>query len=111
MKKSYIRKSRESGFVMVYMAVGLTTLLLFSGLAVDSGRAYVVKSQLTQSGRRRGAGGRPQPQQRRSHGRSGKVFKANFPTGYHGHHDGDRSDDGADFFSSSGQRGRPASTP
>jgi Flp pilus assembly protein TadG len=40
---------RQDGFVAVYMAVLLTGLLLFTGLAVDSGRAYVVKAQLTKA--------------------------------------------------------------
>ena len=40
---------QQDGFVAVYMAVLLTGLLLFTGLAVDSGRAYVVKAQLTKA--------------------------------------------------------------
>ena len=35
--------------MLVYMAATLTTLLLFTGLAVDTGRAYVVKAQLTKA--------------------------------------------------------------
>ena len=34
---------------LVYMATLLGTLLVFTGLAVDSGRAYVVKAQLTKA--------------------------------------------------------------
>ena len=33
----------------IYMAVILTFLLAVTGLAVDSGRAYVVKAQLTKA--------------------------------------------------------------
>src|ERR1700681_294545 len=40
---------REEGFALVYMAALLTGLLLFTGLAVDSGRAYVVKAQLSKA--------------------------------------------------------------
>ena len=39
----------ETGFALVYMAAMLTVLLLFTGLAVDTGRAYVVKAQLTKA--------------------------------------------------------------
>jgi len=73
---------RQDGFVAVYMAVLLTALLLFTGLAVDSGRAYVVKAQLTKAvdGAALGAarnlnGGDPK-------GEATRIFKANFPTGY-----------------------------
>jgi Flp pilus assembly protein TadG len=73
---------RQDGFVAVYMAVLLTGLLLFTGLAVDSGRAYVVKAQLTKAvdGAALGAarnlnGGDPK-------GEATRIFKANFPPGY-----------------------------
>ena len=41
--------SAESGFALVYMAGALTVMILFTGLAVDSGRAYVLKAQLTKA--------------------------------------------------------------
>jgi Flp pilus assembly protein TadG len=44
---SQLRKN--DGFTLVYMAVTLTVLLLGTGIAVDSGRAYVVKAQLTKA--------------------------------------------------------------
>ena len=73
---------RQDGFVAVYMAVLLTGLLLFTGLAVDSGRAYVVKAQLTKAvdGAALGAarslnGGDPK-------GEATRIFKANFPPGF-----------------------------
>src|SRR5688572_15326314 len=76
--------SGEKGFVMVYMAVMLTALLLFSGLAIDSGRAYLVKAQLSKAvdGAALGAarnlnGGDPK-------GEATRIFKANFPVGYLG---------------------------
>ncbi len=49
MKRQTSRLSGQKGFVLVYMAATLTTLLLFAGLAVDTGRAYVVKAQLTKA--------------------------------------------------------------
>src|SRR4051812_49978510 len=76
--------SSQKGFVLVYMAATLTTLLLFTGLAVDSGRAYVVKAQLTKAvdGAALGAArmlnsGNPQDE-------ATKIFKQNFPVGYMG---------------------------
>src|ERR671918_3138039 len=74
----------EEGFALVYMAVVLTTLLLFSGVAVDSGRAYVVKAQLTKAvdGAALAAArnlnlGSPRAE-------AVRIFKANFPAGYMG---------------------------
>ena len=76
--------SKQDGFALVYMAATLTLLLLFTGLAVDSGRAYVVKAQLSKAvdGAALGAarninGGNPS-------GTAAMIFKANFPAGYFG---------------------------
>jgi Flp pilus assembly protein TadG len=75
---------RPDGFALVYMAAVLTVLLLFTGLATDSGRAYVVKAQLSKAvdGAALGAarnlnGGDPR-------GEATRIFKANFPPGYFG---------------------------
>jgi Flp pilus assembly protein TadG len=74
----------EKGMVLVYMAGATTVLLLFSGLAVDTGRAYVVKAQLSKAldGAALGAArdmnsGNPQQEAQR-------IFNANFPAGYLG---------------------------
>ena len=76
--------SGEQGFALVYMAVVVTTLLLFSGVAIDSGRAYVVKAQLTKAvdgaalaAARNLNSGNPRLEAER-------IFKANFPTGFMG---------------------------
>jgi Flp pilus assembly protein TadG len=76
--------SGEEGFAVVYMAVILTGLLLFTGLAVDSGRGYIVKAQLSKAvdGAALGAAralntGNPRAE-------AVSIFKANFPTGYFG---------------------------
>ena len=89
MKRLFVRTSNQKGFVLVYMAAGLTTLLLFSGLAVDSGRAYLVKSQLTKAvdgaalaAARNLNSGDPRAE-------AARVFKANFPSGYLGTAAGD----------------------
>ncbi len=74
----------EKGFALVYMAVVVTTLLLFSGVAVDSGRAYVVKAQLSKAvdgaalaAARNLNSGNPRAEAER-------IFRANFPTGFMG---------------------------
>jgi Flp pilus assembly protein TadG len=101
MQRSRTRTSnKQAGFVLVYMAAGLTTLLLFSGLAVDSGRAYLVKSQLTKAvdgaalaAARNLNSGNPKAE-------AARVFKANFPSGYLGTNAADPTT-ASDFFSSS----------
>ena len=74
----------ERGVALVYMAVVLTGLLLFSGLALDGGRSYVVKAQLSKAvdgaalaAARALNSGDPQ-------GEATRIFKANFPAGFFG---------------------------
>jgi Flp pilus assembly protein TadG len=78
------RFSNEKGMVLVYMAGAITVLLLFSGLAVDTGRIYIVKAQLTKAldGAALGAArnmnsGNPTAEAQR-------IFNANFPANYFG---------------------------
>jgi Mg-chelatase subunit ChlD len=78
------RTRRDKGFALVYMAMFLTFLLLMTGLAVDGGRAYVVKAQLTKavdgaalSAARHLNSGTPRSE-------AEKIFRANFPDGYLG---------------------------
>ena len=66
------------------MAAALTCLLLFTGVAVDTGRAYVVKAQLSKAvdgaalaAARNLNGGDPR-------GEAGRIYRANFPVGYMG---------------------------
>jgi Flp pilus assembly protein TadG len=66
------------------MAVLITFLLIATGLAVDGGRAYVVKAQLTKavdgaalSAARNLNSGNPRAE-------AEKIFRANFPDGYMG---------------------------
>jgi Flp pilus assembly protein TadG len=75
---------RDQGFALVYMAVLITFLLVATGLAVDSGRAYIVKAQLTKavdgaalSAARNLNSGNPRAE-------AEKIFRANFPAGYLG---------------------------
>ena len=78
------RLASERGVTLIYMAIFITTGLLFTGLAVDTGRAYVVKAQLTKAvdgaalaAARNLNGGNPSAE-------AARVFRANFPTGYLG---------------------------
>ena len=66
----------EAGVAMIHMAIFLPMLLLFTGLAVDSGPAYLVKAQLSKavdgaalSAARNLNGGNPR-------GEAAKVFNA-----------------------------------
>src|SRR5690348_12978978 len=78
------RSCGEGGFALVYMAILITFLLVATGLAVDSGRAYLVKAQLSKavdgaalSAARNLNGGNPK-------GEAVKVFNANFPPNFMG---------------------------
>ncbi len=86
--------SGQEGFALVYMAALLAVLLIFTGLAVDTGRAYVVKAQLTKAvdgaalaAARNLNSGAPKAEATR-------IFQANFPTTLHGHLVGHGSGDG-----------------
>jgi Flp pilus assembly protein TadG len=101
MKRIRIAAGREDGFALVYMATMLTSLVLFSGLAVDGGRAYMVKAQLTKAvdgaalaAARNLNAGNPK-------GEAIRIFKANFPPGYLGTSTEVDPTVAADFFSSS----------
>jgi Flp pilus assembly protein TadG len=76
--------SAEKGFALIYLAIVLTLLLLFTGLAVDAGRAYVVKAQLSKAvdGAALGAARLLNSGDPRSE--AVNIFKANFPAGYMG---------------------------
>jgi Flp pilus assembly protein TadG len=74
----------DAGVAMIHMAIFMPMLLLFTGLAVDSGRAYLVKAQLSKavdgaalSAARNLNGGNPK-------GEAAKVFSANFPPDFMG---------------------------
>jgi Flp pilus assembly protein TadG len=91
----------RKGFALVYMAAVLTTLLLATGLAVDTGRAYVVKAQLTKAvdgaalaAARNLNSGSPQSV-------AARIFKANFPLGYMGTSTTTDPTTDPNFFSSS----------
>jgi Flp pilus assembly protein TadG len=88
----------ESGVALIHMAIFLPMLLLFTGLAVDSGRAYIVKAQLSKavdgaalSAARNLNGGNPK-------GEAGKVFNANFPSDFMGATEVTNPATAADFY-------------
>lgn len=78
------RLSGQEGFTLVYMAGTLTVLLLFTGLAVDTGRSYVVKAQLTKAVDGAALGAARSLNNGDPKGEAVRIFKANFPSGYLG---------------------------
>jgi Flp pilus assembly protein TadG len=76
--------SRQDGFALMYMAGALTTLCLITGLAVDSGRAYVVKAQLTKAVDGAALAAARNLNTGNPRGEAEKIFSANFPSGYFG---------------------------
>jgi Flp pilus assembly protein TadG len=76
--------SNERGVALVYMALFLTTLLLSTGLAVDTGRAYVVKAQLSKAVDGAALGAARMLNSGDPRGEATRIFIANFPSGYLG---------------------------
>jgi Mg-chelatase subunit ChlD len=76
--------SKEDGFTLVYLAGLLTFLTLCTGLAVDTGRAYVVKAQLTKAVDGAALGAARALNSGDPRGAAGRIFRANFPAGYMG---------------------------
>jgi len=77
-------RAGEEGVALIYMAITLTTLLLATGLAVDSGRAYVVKAQLTKAVDGAALAAARHLNSGNPRGEAEQIFKANFPAGYMG---------------------------
>jgi Flp pilus assembly protein TadG len=69
---------------LAYLATLLGTLLVVTGLAVDSGRAYVVKAQLTKAVDGAALGAARNLNTGDARGEAERIFKANFPAGYFG---------------------------
>jgi Flp pilus assembly protein TadG len=76
--------ANEKGFALVYTAVFLAGLLIFVGLAVDTGRAYVVKAQLTKAVDGAALGAARMLNSGDPRGEAARIFRANFPAGYFG---------------------------
>jgi hypothetical protein len=62
----------------------VSALLLLSGLAVDAGRAYIIKAQLTKSVDGAALGAARMLNSGDPEGEAGRIFKANFPDGFMG---------------------------
>jgi len=84
MTRQRIDLRSERGVALAYTAVLLVVLLIFTGLAVDSGRAYVVKAQLTKAvdgaalaAARALNSGSPRQE-------AIDIFRANYPGGFMG---------------------------
>src|ERR1044072_1124518 len=81
-RASHLRK--DDGFAIVYMAALLTVMLLGTGIAVDSGRAYVVKAQLTKAVDGAALGAARALNSANPRDAPTRIFKANFPNQYFG---------------------------
>ena len=89
--------SGEKGFALVYLVVTLAGLLLFVGLAVDTGRAYQVKAQLSKAVDGAALGAARMLNSGDPKAEAIRIFKANFPNGYLGTNSGDPTS-AANFF-------------
>src|SRR5258708_782145 len=96
-RTSHLRS--DDGFAIVYMAALLTVMLLGTGIAVDSGRAYVVKAQLTKAVDGAALGAARALNSGNPRDAASRIFKANFPDQYFGTVSGDPTAD-PNFFAS-----------
>jgi Flp pilus assembly protein TadG len=74
----------EEGFTLFYMAVFLTCLCIFVGLAVDTGRAYVVQAQLSKAVDGAALGAARALNSGNPRGEAATIYRANFPNGWFG---------------------------
>ncbi|HEX4348052.1 MAG TPA: VWA domain-containing protein [Vicinamibacterales bacterium] len=93
-----MRLKNERGFTLAYLAASLSGMLLFSGLAVDAGRAYAVKAQLTKAVDGAALGAARTLNSGDPRGEATRIFQANFPAGFLGTTGGDPTGAG-NFFS------------
>src|SRR5262245_16304295 len=77
-------RRNEKGVALIYMCVTLTVLLLFTGLALDSGRGYVVKAQLVKAVDGAALGAARELNSGNPELKAQQVFAANFPSGFLG---------------------------
>lgn len=93
------RTRNESGYVLIYMVAILTGLLVFSGLALDAGRGYVVKAQLSKAVDGAALAAARGTSSSDSQSEAARVFHANFPVGYLGTQPNPDPTTAANFFS------------
>jgi Flp pilus assembly protein TadG len=84
MAKLRSRLSGEKGVALIYVAVTLTAMLLFTGLAVDGGRGYVVKAQLSKAVDGAALAAARELNSGTPRAKAQQVFRANFPVGFLG---------------------------
>src|SRR6185503_14350041 len=73
--------SSESGIALVYTVIVLTALLLFTGVAIDAGRAYAVKTQMTKAADGAALGAARHLNSGNPRDEAVRIFKANFAPG------------------------------
>jgi Flp pilus assembly protein TadG len=93
-------RATSRGFATIHLAVTLTGMLLFTGLAVDAGRGYVVKAQLTKAVDGAALAAARSLNSGSPGADAARVFKANFPPGHLGTPPGVDPTTAADFFTS-----------
>jgi hypothetical protein len=91
----------ERGYVLIYMVLILTGLMLFSGLALDAGRSYVVKAQLSKAVDGAALAAARAMNSGDPRGEAVRVFRANFPVGTLGSLASPDPTTASDFFRSS----------
>ena len=84
MRNRRYQRRNERGFALVYVAVTVTLLCLCAGLAVDSGRAYMVKAQLTKAVDGAALGAARMLNSANPRTQAVEIFHANYPQGYYG---------------------------
>jgi uncharacterized membrane protein len=84
MRKQGSDTSGQRGFILVYVAAALACLLLFTGVAVDGGRVYVVKAQLTKAVDGAAVAAARNLNSGNSRHEAAKIYRANFPIGFMG---------------------------
>lgn len=84
MKIQRTKAGTSKGFAIVHLAVTMTGMLLFTGIAVDAGRGYVVKTQLTKAVDGAALGAARSLNSGTPKAEAARIFKANFPDGYLG---------------------------
>jgi Flp pilus assembly protein TadG len=84
MTEPRVIRRNQKGVALIYMCVTLTVLLLFTGLALDSGRGYVVKAQLVKAVDGAALGAARELNSGTPELKAQQVFSANFPSGFLG---------------------------
>jgi Flp pilus assembly protein TadG len=93
-----VARSSDQGFALVYVAILLVSILLFAGLCLDAGRAYVVKAQMIKAVDGAALGAARMLNSGDPRAEAAAIFKANFPSGFMGTTTADPTAAG-DFYS------------